>query len=55
MYKMEICNNPEDFTREIQHILIFDASKFSFNQNFKALTPDINSYLLTKNNNKRTK
>ena len=46
MYKMEICNNPEDFTREIQHILIFDASKFSFNQNFKALTPDINSYLL---------
>ena len=43
---MEICNNPEDFTREIQHILIFDASKFSFNQNFKALTPDTNSYLL---------
>ena len=43
---MEICNNPEDFTREIQHILIFDASKFSCNQNFKALTPDINSYLL---------
>lgn len=43
---MQICNLPEDFTREIQYIMLFDAEKFSFHQNFKALTPDVSSYLL---------
>ena len=43
---IDICNIPEPFTREISHVLLFDAASFSFNQNLRALTPDINSYLL---------
>ena len=43
---IDICNLPEPFTREISHVLLFDATIFSFNQNLRALTPDINSYLL---------
>jgi len=43
---IDICNIPEPFTREISHVLLFDAASFSFNQNLRALTPDVNSYLL---------
>ena len=43
---IDVCNLPEPFTREISHVLLFDAASLSFNQNLRALTPDINSYLL---------
>lgn len=46
MSQIQICNLPEDFTREIRYVLIFDAQNFTFNQNFKGLTPSENQFLL---------
>lgn len=46
MSQIKICNIPENFTREIRHILIFNAKTFSFNQNFRGLTPNENDFLL---------
>lgn len=43
---LNLCNLPESFTREISHVLLFEAASFSFNQNLRALTPNENSYLL---------
>ena len=42
----ELCNIGEDFTREIRHVLLFDAASFTFNQNLRALTPDPNAALV---------
>lgn len=42
----ELCNIGEYFTREIRHVLLFEADKFSFNQNLRALTPDPNAAIM---------
>ncbi len=41
-----LCNLPENFTREIKHILIYDASALSFNENLKGLYPPADAYLV---------
>ncbi len=41
-----ICNLSENFTREIKHILIYDATALSFNENLRGLYPPADGYLL---------
>lgn len=44
--KTQICNIAEDFTREIRYVLIYNATDFTFNQNFRGLTPLEDAYVL---------
>lgn len=44
--KTELCNLPEDFTREIRYLLLYDAKNFTFNQNLKGLVPPADNFLL---------
>ncbi len=41
-----ICNLSENFTREIKHILIYDANALSFDENLRGLYPPSNDFLL---------
>lgn len=41
-----LCNTPENFTREIQHIIIYDADILTFNKNLKGEYPPTEGYLL---------
>lgn len=40
-----LCNVPESFTREIRHLLIYDANSLTFNENYKGLYPENDAYL----------
>lgn len=42
----DLCNYAENFTREIEYILIYDAKALSFNDNLKGLYPPTEGYLL---------
>lgn len=42
---LHICNAPEDFTREIRHILLFDYQQLTFNKNLNGLPPEGNFLL----------
>ncbi|CAA0170706.1 conserved hypothetical protein [Tenacibaculum maritimum] len=41
-----LCNTPEEFTREISHLFIYDASILSFNENYKGQYPPVDKHLL---------
>ncbi|MEQ3501126.1 hypothetical protein ABMY20_15330 [Tenacibaculum sp. SSH1-16] len=41
----ELCNTPEDFIREIRHVIVYNASVLTFNQNLKGLYPPTIEYL----------
>ncbi len=40
-----LCNNPENITREIRNILIYDADSLSFNDNLNGIYPNAENYL----------